>query len=186
VYCSHCNKDMGTFRFCPVCGNPPGPQPNVNQPDMTQAYDPSQTSPLPNASPQNNFYNNNYYQNNPYPNNSPLPYSQKSGLLAVILSFFIMGVGQMYAGRVARGIGILFLGIFLGIIFVILIFAMGELSGFYPTAYKNSSQNPSGLEVFTIIFGIGLIALWIWQMVNAYSLCHKYNQYLLQYGRPPW
>jgi TM2 domain-containing membrane protein YozV len=182
VYCSHCNKDMISFRFCPVCGNPPGPQSNTNQSDMTQAYDPSQTSPLPNVFPQNNLYNNNY-QNNPYPNNSPSPYNDKSEFLAVILSFFIMGVGQMYTGRIARGIGILVLSIFLGIIFGILVFATMTSNSY---AYSNYNQNTSELVIFTIIFGIGLFILWVWQMSNAHSLCHKYNQHLLQYGRPPW
>ena len=183
MYCSHCNKDMISFRFCPVCGNPPGPQPNVSQPDMTQVYGPSQTPPLPNASPQNNFYSNNYYQNNPYPNNSPSPYNNKSEFFAVILSFFIMGVGQMYTGRIARGAGILVLGIFLGIIFGVLLFSTMSSNSY---AYSNYNQNASELVTFSIIFGIGLFILWICQIVNACSLCHKYNQYLLQYGRPPW
>ncbi|MGH9021452.1 MAG: hypothetical protein ACRDV0_10675, partial [Acidimicrobiales bacterium] len=98
-------------------------------------------------------------------------------------SFFIMGVGQMYTGRIARGAGILVLSIFLDIIFGALFFAFMASNSY---AYSNYNQNASSLVTFTIIFGIGLFVLWIWQMVNAYNLCHKYNQYLLQYGRPPW
>ena len=173
LFCSHCERDLPTFRFCPVCGNPPGPQPNVNQSDMTQAYDPSQNIP-----PQNNYYSNNYYQNNPYPNNLPSPYNDKSEFLAVILSFFIMGVGQMYVGRIARGAGILVLGIFLGIIFTVLVYLTSNIYSYY--------NQTSNLQIFTIIFGIGLFIFWIWQMANAHSLCRKYNQLLLQYGRPPW
>lgn len=173
---------MISFRFCPICGNPPGPQPNINQSDMTQAYDPSQNSP-PNVFPQNNFYNNNYYQNNPSQNNLSSPHDDKSEFLAVILSFFIMGVGQMYTGRIARGAGILTLSIFLDIIFGLLLFSTIANNSY---AYSGYNQNASNLIIFTITFGIGLFILWIWQMVNAHNLCRTYNQHLLQHGRPPW
>ena len=150
MFCNHCERDLPTFRFCPVCGNPPGPQPNVTPPYTPQSNPPPyQPQGQP---PQNNYYNNNYYQNNP-----PL-LNTKSEALAIVLSILIIGVGQMYMGKIGRGIGILLGGITLGIIGI-------------------------------VTFGVGyivLLILFIWQIIDAYNLCKKYNQYLAQNGRPPW
>lgn len=149
LYCSHCERDLPTFRFCPVCGNPPGPQPNVTSP-QAPPYQP-QGQP-----PQNNYYNNNYYQNAPV-------LGTKSEALAIILSLLIPGVGQMYMGKVGRGVGIL-----LGVII------LGAIGG------------------VTVIIGIGIVIIIvdviivIWQIIDAYNLCKKYNTYLSQNGRPPW
>jgi len=153
LFCSHCERDLPTFRFCPVCGNPPGPQPNVTPQYTPQQAPPNQPQGQP---PQNNYYNNNYYQNPPV-------LGTKSEALAIILSLLLAGVGQMYMGKVGRGIGIL-----LGVII------LGAIGG------------------ATIVIGIGfiiiiiVIIMFIWQIIDAYNLCKKYNSYLLQNGRPPW
>ncbi|MGH9021451.1 MAG: hypothetical protein ACRDV0_10670 [Acidimicrobiales bacterium] len=148
MYCTHCERDLPTFRFCPVCGNPPGPQPNVTPEYTPQQAPPHQPQGQP---PQNNYYNNNYYQNNPV-------LGTKSEALAIVLSVLILGVGQMYMGKVGRGIGILLGGIFLAVV-----------------------------GIFTAGVGyIVLLILFIWQIIDAYNLCKKYNAYLFQNGRPPW
>ncbi|MEX2192611.1 MAG: hypothetical protein WD717_04455 [Nitrosarchaeum sp.] len=133
---------MTNFKFCPVCGTPPQPPNNP-----TQMY--GNTPNPPNN--QNNYYNNNYYQNNPMLNS-------KSEAIAIVLSILIIGVGQMYMGKIGRGVGILIGGIFLAVIGVMT------------------------LGVGFIIF----IILFIWQIIDAYNLCKKYNNYLSQNGRPPW
>ena len=134
MYCSHCEKDMPTnFIFCPVCGNAPTLQ---SQPTR---------QPLPQQT--------NYYQNNP-----PITVQPKSEALAIVLSVLILGVGQMYLGKVGRGIGILVGGIILGVI---------------------------GIATYGIGF-IAAIILFIWQVIDSYNLCRRYNSYLLQNGRPPW
>lgn len=128
------------FKFCPVCGNP-SPPPST---PPAQSY--------PSAQP-NVYYQSNYYQNNP-----PILVDQKSEALAIVLSFLIAGVGQMYLGKVGRGVGILF--------GVIILAVMG-----------------------IVTVGIGYILaiiLVIWQIIDAYNLCKKYNHYLLQNGTPPW
>ena len=148
MYCSHCNKEMISFRFCPMCGNPPGPQPNVTPQYTPQQVPQNQPQGQP---PQNNYYNNNYYQNPPV-------LGTKSEALAIVLSLLIMGVGQMYMGKVGRGIGILLGCIVLAVIGI-------------------------------VTMGVGYIILlivYIWQIIDAYNLCKKYNGYLLQNGRPPW
>lgn len=130
---------MGTnFKFCPVCGNPPPPP------------SPAQQNPPPQP---NVYYQNNYYQNNP-----PISVDQKSEALAIVLSVLIAGVGQMYLGKVGRGVGIL-----IGLIILAVI----------------------GIVTLGIGYILGII-LFIWQIIDAYNLCRQYNRYLLQNGRPPW
>jgi len=37
-----------------------------------------------------------------------------------------------------------------------------------------------------MIVGIGVLALFIWQILNARKLCKEYNEHLEQHGKPPW
>ncbi|MGI0026612.1 MAG: hypothetical protein ACREAD_02075 [Nitrosopumilaceae archaeon] len=136
---------MGTnFKFCPVCGNPPPPPPPQQQHTPPQQYPPAQP----------NVYNqNNYYQNNP-----PITVDQKSEALAIVLSVLIAGVGQMYLGKIGRGVGIL-----IGLIILAVI----------------------GIVTLGVGYILAII-LFIWQIIDAYNLCKKYNRHLLQNGQPPW
>lgn len=74
------------------------------------------------------------------------PVSNKSPVLAAVLSFFIPGVGQIYDGLVKRGI----LFIILGIIFVIL-YAI-------------------------VIGAFLYLILWIYGMYDAYNCAKKINE----------
>jgi TM2 domain-containing membrane protein YozV len=64
----------------------------------------------------------------------------KSPGLAVFLSFFIPGVGQFYCGATAKG------GLMLAIYFV------------------------SWLLVAVTVGVVGVLAVWIWSMIDAYNL----------------
>lgn len=101
MYCNHCEKDMpNDFKFCPVCGSPPPPQPHAypNNPPPPQ---------------QSNYYQSNYYQN------TPNFYKSESTtlILAIILGLLgIQGVGHMYVGKIGKGVGILIGSIILAVI----------------------------------------------------------------------
>jgi TM2 domain-containing membrane protein YozV len=81
--------------------------------------------------------------------------------LAALLSLIIPGLGQMYAGRIARGLVFFFLGIPLTVVIAVFFFWL-ILPIFLPMAF------------------------WIWNIFDAYRLCGEYNRRLLQSGTPPW
>lgn len=69
----------------------------------------------------------------------------KSPGVALLLSFFIIGAGQMYNGQVGKGIAML-LGWFFSFVFIF-----------------------GSFGVLVIIFGPLALVLWIWSMADAYS-----------------
>ena len=80
-------------------------------------------------------------------------------ILSIILGLFtICGIGQIYAGKVGKGIGILILG---WVLIVVGVLTMGI-----------------GL--------IAYLAIFIWQIFDTKKLCREYNEYFSQNGRPPW
>ena len=80
-------------------------------------------------------------------------------ILSIILGLLtICGIGQIYAGKVGRGIGIMVGG---WVIIVVGAFTMGI-----------------GL--------IAYLAIFIWQIFDTKKLCREYNEYFSQNGRPPW
>ena len=82
---------------------------------------------------------------------------KKSVALAVVLSFFIPGLGQIYCGKVARGVGILVLSI---LMFFIFAFAAGS--------------NPNSSEpVFPFLLWI---LVYIWNIYDAYKLAERINR----------
>ena len=80
-------------------------------------------------------------------------------ILSILLGLLtICGIGQIYAGKVGKGIGILILGWVL-IVVGILTFGIGL---------------------------IAYLAIFIWQIFDTKKLCREYNEYFSQNGRPPW
>lgn len=96
----------------------------------------------------------------------------------------IMGVGHMYVGRVRRGAIILIIGILSWTAFFIpiaILGVMGEL--------EEEPSDPGviiGMIVGFVLVGIGVLILFIWQILNARTLCKEYNEYLEQNENPPW
>ena len=80
--------------------------------------------------------------------------------LGAILSL-IPGIGQMYAGKIGRGLLFLILGIPVTIVIAVLLFWL-ILPLFLPLAF------------------------WLWNIFDAYNLCKEYNKLLMQTGNPPW
>jgi RNA polymerase subunit RPABC4/transcription elongation factor Spt4 len=83
---------------------------------------------------------------------------EKSVALAVVLSFFIPGLGQIYCGKVARGVGILALS-------VLMFFIFGATAA---SAGANSSE-----PLFPFLM---LILVYIWNIYDAYKLAEKINR----------
>ncbi|MFZ3060731.1 MAG: DUF6677 family protein [Candidatus Methanoperedens sp.] len=82
---------------------------------------------------------------------------KKSVALAVVLSFFIPGLGQMYCGKAARGVGILVLSI---LMFFIFGFAAG------------SNPNSSDAAFLFLLW----ILVYIWNIYDAYKIAGKINR----------
>ncbi len=80
---------------------------------------------------------------------------RKDPAIAAILSFFITGLGQIYAGKVGKGIGLL-----VGVIVCIFL-------------------------AFLLIPFFIAIGLWIYSIIDAYKTAERYNQFVAAYGRAP-
>lgn len=88
-------------------------------------------------------------------------------LIALIAGIFgFQGIGHLYLGKVAYGIGLLLIGWTIGI------FAFLSLIG-------------GGISM-AVFLGIVSFAFWIWQAHNANKLARYYNEYLVQKGVTPW
>ena len=99
---------------------------------------------------------------------------EKSTGLSTILSLMWMGLGQLYTGKIGRGLGLMFLHlvmVFIGIGVVFLGAVFGGLGG---------------LMVGGILFLAGWIALWIWNVFDAHKLANEYNDAMRMSGRRPW
>lgn len=96
---------------------------------------------------QGGSYNQPPYPPQPYGQPGPLPYAvaPKSPGLALLVSFFIPGVGSMMNGDAGKGVGIL-----IGYVL-------------------------SWVLAFTIITIPIAIGLWIWGMIDAYTGAQKWN-----------
>ena len=139
-YCSRCgNQAREGGQFCDRCGAPlsygaSGPY----QPPSNPGY---QSSPAYTWAP-----------------------DRKDPLIAVILSLLLPGVGQIYVGRVARGILIL--------LFIPLFAAISFLPGFF----LMDLDSLSGFLWWTVISTVIVIGAYIWQVVDAYRLAEATNR----------
>ena len=80
-------------------------------------------------------------------------------ILSIVLGLFCLnGIGQIYAGKVGRGIGIM-IGSWVLIVVGVLTLGIGL---------------------------IAYLAIFIWQIFDTKKLCREFNEYVSQNGRPPW
>ena len=85
----------------------------------------------------------------------------KNSGLAAVLSLIIPGLGQMYAGRIGRGLLFLFIVVPMTVIIAMFFFWL-----FVPLFLP--------------------LGFWIWNIYDAYNICNAYNWSLLETGNPPW
>lgn len=107
---------------------------------------------------------------------------RKEPFLALLLSLLIAGLGQIYVGKVTRG---------LFIILSFVAFTLGSSLLFWGmNGAMMDMQDPfSRFGAFFLIYVIGFIVMfiiWIWQLVDAYSLAERYNEQTFRTGSPPW
>jgi TM2 domain-containing membrane protein YozV len=82
--------------------------------------------------------------------------------LAAVMSFFIVGLGQIYNGHIGKGL-LMIVGYY-----AVLIWGWGSfISAMF------GGQGGSGLVVFAPFI---LVIVWIWNVVDAYKQADKYNK----------
>jgi TM2 domain-containing membrane protein YozV len=127
------------MQFCPACGFSFNQQPN--QPYTTNQYGPQ-----------------------PY---GPPAYPRKSVAVALVLSFFFAGLGQLYVGKILRGVVYI-------IIFVGLSAASFALTMNIDYNDLNAINNLVSSPLF-IGVTLASLGLWAFNMYDAYRLAKKYN-----------
>ncbi|MDF1664807.1 MAG: hypothetical protein P1V97_23810 [Planctomycetota bacterium] len=90
--------------------------------------------------------------------------------VAAVLSALFTGVGQIYCGRVGRGLAIMFVGPILMVGFVFLMI-VGTLS-----ATNDPSQTVGSLGAWSILIGLMSTFYWIFNIYDAYTLACTVNQ----------
>lgn len=99
-----------------------------------------------------------------------MPYNQrkdeKEAILAIVLSVLIPGLGQIYCGKVGRGIGILALFGFLSVISIIPLFFIVDVVNF----------DFGGFMALYVIVCIIAFIVYVWQIVDAYRCAEDYNR----------
>jgi TM2 domain-containing membrane protein YozV len=95
------------------------------------------------------------------PDPSPPPWQparveEKSVALAIILAVLVPGLGHMYLRRFAQGLAIL-------IVVAVLL-----------------------LLFFLIVTVVAAVAIWIWQIYDAYRTARDYNRSVRESGARPW
>ncbi len=162
-YCPSCGREVKEGEnYCPYCGGAL-PQQQASSSER-RGYN---TSHQGYTGPDQGGYQ------------QPLVYgTEKSTGVAIILGLIVgliglWGIGQMYVGRIARGVMFLILGLILMPALVLI-----GAFGMFVTA---------GLSLL-LIFALPIVylVLWIYQGYDAYKLAQEYNMHLSRTGSPPW
>ena len=110
---------------------------------------------------------------------------QKNSGIAAILSFLVPGLGQLYDGRIARGLGLMALCILTAFIGSMAVLSASETYyDFYNGHYVSSYQN--GLVAVGVVMTVICIILWIWNVFDAHRSANRYNDHLMLHGKRPW
>ena len=106
-------------------------------------------------------------------------------VLSIIVGLMgIMGIGHIYLGKTKRGVIILIIGILSwSLLFVPTILLLGSE---IPMDEYTLEKRLTDMTIIIVIGVIGVIALFIWQIIDARRLCKKYNKYLLDNEQSPW
>jgi len=146
MYCSGCGESLdNNASFCHVCGRK-----------------------VHGESRNDNTTNVNYNVSN---ESAYLAFHKSEGI-AVLLGLVITGGGQMYAGRIGRGIAMFLFSIFSWVLLLIPFFVLNSSVG-------------GGILLLAVI-GVFLFIFVIWTLYDAHELVKRYNNEILRTGRPPW
>jgi hypothetical protein len=91
--------------------------------------------------------------------------------LALGLGIFgIWGIGHMYAGKFARGVGLFFVGLFIGALFWLSVILTIIYVGYVGMA----------------LFGIFFVGGWLWQTFDAYNSAEEFNELYVVPPKTSW
>lgn len=105
----------------------------------------------------------------------------KSTGLAAVLSFLFAGLGQVYVGKIARGIIFVCIGACIGILSTILMLGGIEIDTNGELSAYTMSYFIAGAAIL-----IAYLVFWVWQIFDAHNLANQYNDALRQTGNEPW
>ena len=146
MVCPNCGKTVtdDTMQFCPTCGFSFTQQTN-------RPYPPNQYGPPP-------------YGYRPYP--------RKSAGIAVLLSFFFAGLGQLYVGKIKRGIAYIVTFIVLSVISTVITTVLAKTMDYSDVASVNALiGNPT-----FIIISLVSLGFWLYNIYDAYRMAVKCNE----------
>jgi signal peptidase I len=110
------------------------------------------------------------FQSYSYGNQATLSYTyrkdEKEPLLALVLSILIPGLGQIYCGKVGRGIGILLLLGMLSFVSLIPLFFIMDPVDF----------DFAGFFVLNVVVSVIVFIIYIWQIYDAYRCADNHNR----------
>jgi len=90
---------------------------------------------------------------------------EKSEGGAAVLSLLWGGLGQIYVGKIARGLGIMLVCVLLSMLSILLLFVS---------------------FILIIFMALIMLAFLIWNIFDAYNLAKEYNNHLMTTGNRPW
>jgi len=105
--------------------------------------------------------------------------SDRNEGIALILSLLIPGVGQMYVGKIVRGIAFILSGL---IIFGLMIFCYILIG----VSFNDTNTLDAGIIAVTAVAMMAYLAIWIYSMYDAYTLAQQYNDYVYRNHQKPW
>jgi len=144
-FCSYCGKEIaGTESYCPGCGRPLNVVPVANSCPGCGAILNGKPAFCPVCGMKTDNSSSNGYPHNSY---GMEVRGESSAILAILMSFFLPGLGIMYGGNFK--IGLIVLGV---------------------------SVAAAILMMFSILFGLVCFVLWIYGMYEAYRLCEENNR----------
>ena len=116
----------------------------------------------------------------PVPVNNSVHYKSEhlTLVLAVVLGLIsLQGVGHIYLGKVAKGVGILALSL--------LLFATWIS---YVTGAITKDSIPQFVHFYFLpVVAMSYLGLYIFQILDSRKLCDSYNEYISEQGKqPPW
>lgn len=178
MYCKKCGLEIDdeTY-FCPECGiKIDRSKSRVRSESESVRSEPVKSEPM--ADNKTNKTSDESQNKQQYTNSivPPLKNPGIAVILALLIGVVLMGMGQIYAGKVKDGICYLVLGLIIdgvGTIFLI-----------------SCKMNVSNLDIeYAIIFLLVCIAgisVYIWQIYDAYIVTKEYNDTILKTGKAPW
>ena len=151
MYCENCGKELGFNEdVCSKCGSRVGGETVFIQSGFE-------------ASPSSVIYN--------------IP--AKNAGYAVLFSFLFAGLGQLYVGKIVRGL-LIMLG------YAILGALAGGILALGVLVDDGSLGDLMGGAIVSIICMIAMIAFWVWNLFDAHKLANQYNDALVSGKKRPW